>query len=123
MQSVDALIAVYLFTVVKHGIREMVFRSEKQCRGVERLFSGGWAKGVSLLNEEFERPMIVVVYTCQDCLPENLYFRQVADAVKSDIRMPEGTPCEFNSFHVPTTGQSHWLGHILCCPTIMYSPI
>ena len=49
MQSVDALIAVSSFTVVKHGIREMVLRSEKQCRGVERLLSGGWAKGVSLV--------------------------------------------------------------------------
>ena len=38
------------------------------------------AKGVSLVDEEFERPMIVVVYTYQDFLPENLYFRQVADA-------------------------------------------
>ena len=49
MQSVDALIAVSSFTVVKHGIREMVLRSEKQCCGVERLLSGGWAKGVSLV--------------------------------------------------------------------------
>ena len=80
MQSVDALIAVSSFTVVKHGIREMVLRSEKQCRGVECLLLGGWVKGVSLLNEEIERPMIVVVYTYQNFLPENLYFRQVADA-------------------------------------------
>ncbi len=50
MQSVDTLIAVSSFTVVKHGIWEMVLRSEKQCRGVERLLSGGWVKGVSLLN-------------------------------------------------------------------------
>ena len=41
----------------------MVLRSEKQCRGVERSLSGGLAQGISLLNEEFERPMIVVVYT------------------------------------------------------------
>ncbi len=53
----------------------MVLRSEKQCRGVERSLSDGWAKGVSLLNEEFEWPMIVVVYTYQDFVPENLYFR------------------------------------------------
>ena len=58
----------------------MVLGSEKQCRGVERSLSGGLAKGVSPLNEEFERSMIVVVYTYQDFLPENLDFRQVADA-------------------------------------------
>lgn len=34
--------------------------------------------------------MIVVVYTYQEFLLENLYFLQVADAVKSGIRMPEG---------------------------------
>ncbi len=110
LQSVDALIAVSSFTLVKHGIREMVLRSEKQCRGVERLLSGGWATRVSLVNEAFERPMIVVVYTYQDFLPENLYIRQVAGAVKSGIRMPEGAPCEFNSFHVTDDGTIAFVG-------------
>lgn len=75
-------------------------RSKKQYQGIERSLQRAWAKGAGLIDEEFERPMVAVVNTYQDFSPENFHLRQVADAVKSGIRMAGGTPCEFNTFHV-----------------------
>ncbi|CAH1665874.1 dihydroxy-acid dehydratase [Chelatococcus asaccharovorans] len=75
-------------------------RSKHQFQGVERSLQRAWAKGAGLIDEEFARPMIAVVNTYQDFSPENVHLRQVADAVKSGIRMAGGTPCEFNTFHV-----------------------
>ena len=75
-------------------------RSDQQYLGVERSLQRAWAKGAGLIDEEFERPMIAVVNTCQDFSPENVHLRQVGDAVKAGIRMAGGTPCEFNTFHV-----------------------
>ena len=75
-------------------------RSDQQYLGVERSLQRAWAKGAGLIDEEFERPMIAVVNTCQEFSPENVHLRQVGDAVKAGIRMAGGTPCEFNTFHV-----------------------
>jgi dihydroxy-acid dehydratase len=75
-------------------------RSDKQYLGVERSLQRAWAKGAGLIDEEFGRPMIAVVNTCQEFSPENIHLRQVGDAVKAGIRMAGGTPCEFNTFHV-----------------------
>ncbi len=75
-------------------------RSDQQYLGVERSLQRAWAKGAGLIDEEFERPMIAVVNTCQDFSPENAHLRQVGDAVKAGIRMAGGTPCEFSTFHV-----------------------
>ena len=75
-------------------------RSDEQYLGIERSLQRAWAKGAGLIDEEFERPMIAVVNTCQEFSPENIHLRQVGDAVKSGIRMAGGTPCEFNTFHV-----------------------
>ena len=75
-------------------------RSDRQYLGVERSLQRAWAKGAGLIDEEFERPMIAVVNTCQDFSPENIHLRQVGEAVKAGIRMGGGTPCEFNTFHV-----------------------
>ena len=78
----------------------MRLRSDKQYLGVERSLQRAWAKGAGLIDEEFEQPMIAVVNTYQEFSPENIHLRQVADAVKTGIRMAGGTPCEFNTFHV-----------------------
>ena len=75
-------------------------RSDRQYLGIERSLQRAWAKGAGLIDEEFERPMIAVVNTCQEFSPENIHLRQVGEAVKSGIRMAGGTPCEFNAFHV-----------------------
>ena len=75
-------------------------RSDEQYLGIERSLQRAWAKGAGLIDEEFERPMIAVVNTCQEFSPENIHLRQVGDAVKAGIRMAGGTPCEFNTFHV-----------------------
>ena len=75
-------------------------RSDEQYLGIERSLQRAWAKGAGLIDEEFERPMIAVVNTCQDFSPENVHLRQVGEAVRAGIRMAGGTPCEFNTFHV-----------------------
>ena len=78
----------------------MRLRSDEQYLGIERSLQRAWAKGAGLIDEEFEQPMIAVVNTYQEFSPENIHLRQVADAVKTGIRMAGGTPCEFNTFHV-----------------------
>ncbi len=78
----------------------MRLRSDEQYLGIERSLQRAWAKGAGLIDEEFERPMIAVVNTCQEFSPENVHLRQVGEAVKAGIRMAGGTPCEFNTFHV-----------------------
>ncbi len=78
----------------------MPTRSSLQFLGVERSLQRAWAKGAGLIGEEFERPMIAVVNTYQEFSLVNVHLRQVGDAVKSEIRMAGGTPCEFNAFHV-----------------------
>ena len=70
----------------------MVLHSEKQCRGVERSLSGGWAKGVSLLNEDFERPMIVVVYTYQDFCQRICTFARLPMLSSRTSECPRGHP-------------------------------
>ena len=75
-------------------------RSDRQYLGIERSLQRAWAKGAGLIDEEFARPMIAVVNTCQEFSPENVHLRQVGEAVKAGIRMAGGTPCEFNTFHV-----------------------
>lgn len=78
----------------------MKSRSERQFRGVERSLQRAWIKGAGFTDEELQRPLIAVVNTYQDFSPENFHLRNVADAVKTGIRMTGGTPCEFNTFHV-----------------------
>ncbi|MCY4496224.1 MAG: dihydroxy-acid dehydratase [Rhodospirillaceae bacterium] len=82
------------------NFRGAVVRSDEQYLEIERSLQRAWAKGAGLIDEEFERPMIAVVNTCQEFSPENIHLRQVGDAVKAGIRMAGGTPCEFNTFHV-----------------------
>ena len=78
----------------------MKSRSELQFQGVERSLQRAWIKGAGFTDEELQRPLIAVVNTYQDFSPENYHLRNVADAVKTGIRMAGGTPCEFNTFHV-----------------------
>lgn len=78
----------------------MKSRSERQFQGVERSLQRAWIKGAGFTDEELQRPLIAVVNTYQDFSPENFHLRNVADAVKTGIRMAGGTPCEFNTFHV-----------------------
>lgn len=78
----------------------MKSRSERQFQGVERSLQRAWIKGAGFTDEELQRPLIAVVNTYQDFSPENYHLRNVADAVKTGIRMAGGTPCEFNTFHV-----------------------
>ena len=45
---------------------EASLRSDRQYLGLERSLQRAWAKGAGLIDEEFARPMVAVVNTCQD---------------------------------------------------------
>ena len=55
---------------------------------------------LGLTPEEIDRPLIGVVNSFNEVVPGHMHLRQIADAVKSGIRLAGGTPLEFPAIAV-----------------------
>lgn len=68
--------------------------------GVEKAPHRSLMKALGLINEEIEKPLIGVVNTFNEIVPGHKHLREVAEAVKTGVRIAGGTPLEFPSIAV-----------------------
>ena len=68
--------------------------SSRMTTGVERAPHRSLLKGMGYTDEEMSRPIIGVVNAKNDSIPGHMHLNQIAEAVKSGIRMAGGTPIE-----------------------------
>lgn len=68
--------------------------------GVEKAPHRSLMKALGLINEEIEKPLIGVVNTFNEIVPGHKHLREVAEAVKTGVRIAGGTPMEFPSIAV-----------------------
>jgi dihydroxy-acid dehydratase len=68
--------------------------SNRISKGVERAPHRSLLKGMGYTDEELSRPIIGVVNAKNDAIPGHMHLNQIAEAVKTGIRMSGGTPIE-----------------------------
>ena len=71
------------------------FKSQRLTAGVERAPHRSLLKALGLTDREMAQPFIGVVSAFSELVPGHAHLRQVADAVKSGVRLAGGTPFEF----------------------------
>ncbi len=69
-------------------------------KGVEKTPHRSLFKASGLTDEEIERPLIGVVCSKNEIVPGHVHLGQIADAVKSGVRLAGGTPLEFPAIAV-----------------------
>lgn len=74
-------------------------RSDLMKKGLLRAPSRALLKAMGLTDEEIIRPLIGVVNSANEVVPGHIHLDQIANAVKTGIRIAGGTPLEF-----PTIG-------------------
>lgn len=75
-------------------------KSEKVKMGVEKAPHRSLMKALGLIDEEIKKPLIGVVNTFNEIVPGHKHLREVAEAVKTGVRLAGGTPLEFPSIAV-----------------------
>lgn len=68
--------------------------------GIEKAPHRSLMKALGLIDEEIEKPLIGVVNTFNEIVPGHKHLREVAEAVKTGVRIGGGTPLEFPSIAV-----------------------
>ncbi len=68
--------------------------------GIEKSPHRSLMKALGLINEEIEKPLIGIVNTFNEIVPGHKHLREVAEAVKTGVRIAGGTPLEFPSIAV-----------------------
>ncbi|MDZ4165702.1 MAG: dihydroxy-acid dehydratase [Smithellaceae bacterium] len=75
-------------------------RSDNMKAGLERAPHRSLFKALGLTDEEISRPMIGIANSASELIPGHLHLHQLAEAVKTGIRLAGGTPFEFNTIGV-----------------------
>lgn len=78
----------------------MSMRSDQIKKGLARAPHRSLLKADGLTDEELERPLVAVISSTNDIIPGHLHLSNIADAVKSGIRMAGGTPFEMTTIGV-----------------------
>lgn len=68
--------------------------------GIEKSPHRSLMKALGLIDEEIKKPLIGVVNTFNEIVPGHKHLREVAEAVKTGVRIAGGTPLEFPSIAV-----------------------
>lgn len=68
--------------------------------GVEKSPHRSLMKALGLIDEEIKKPLVGVVNTFNEIVPGHKHLREVAEAVKTGVRIGGGTPLEFPSIAV-----------------------
>ncbi|MGO1469431.1 MAG: dihydroxy-acid dehydratase [Tissierella sp.] len=68
--------------------------------GVEKSPHRSLMKALGLIDEEIKNPLVGVVNTFNEIVPGHKHLREVAEAVKTGVRIGGGTPLEFPSIAV-----------------------
>lgn len=71
-------------------------RSDKVKRGLERSPHRSLFKAMGYIDEEINRPWIGIVNAKNEIVPGHIHLDQIANAVKTGVRMSKGTPIEFS---------------------------
>lgn len=75
-------------------------RSDLMKSGVDRIPHRALFRALGLTQEELDRPIIGVVCAKNEIIPGHMHLDQIAEAVKTGIRMAGGTPVEFPAIGV-----------------------
>lgn len=75
-------------------------RSDMMKTGIDRIPHRALFRALGLTDEEISRPIIGVVNAKNEIIPGHIHLDNIADAVKSGIRMAGGTPIEFPAIGV-----------------------
>ncbi len=75
-------------------------RSDLMKKGLERAPHRSLFKAIGYTNEELDRPIIGVANSWNELIPGHIHLQDIAEAVKSGVRMAGGTPMEFNTIGV-----------------------
>jgi dihydroxy-acid dehydratase len=78
----------------------MSYRSHIVKYGVERAPHRSLFKALGLTDEELERPLIAIANSWNEVIPGHKHLREIAEAVKTGVRMAGGTPLEFNTIGI-----------------------
>lgn len=68
--------------------------------GVEKAPHRSLMKALGLIDEEIKNPLVGIVNTFNEIVPGHKHLREVAESVKTGVRMAGGTPLEFPSIAV-----------------------
>ena len=74
--------------------------SSKVKMGVEKAPHRSLLKASGLIDEEIGKPLVGVVNTFNEIVPGHKHLREIAEAVKTGVRISGGTPLEFPSIAV-----------------------
>lgn len=75
-------------------------KSDSVKKGIERAPHRALFKAMGYTDEEISRPLIGVVNSKNEIVPGHIHLDQIAEAVKTGIRMAGGTPVEFGSIGI-----------------------
>lgn len=75
-------------------------RSDAMKKGLERAPHRSLFKALGLVDEELSRPMIGVVNSFNEIVPGHIHLKEIAEAVKTGVRIAGGTPVEFPAIAV-----------------------
>jgi dihydroxy-acid dehydratase len=70
-------------------------RSDAVKKGAPRAPHRSLFKALGFIDEEFDRPLIGIVYSESEIVPGHLHLRRIADAAADGVRMAGGTPVRF----------------------------
>ncbi len=72
-------------------------RSDIVKKGIERAPHRSLFKALGLTDEELSKPLIGIANSWSELIPGHAHLREIAEAVKSGVRVAGGTPLEFNT--------------------------
>lgn len=78
----------------------MEYRSDNVKKGLTRVPHRSLFKADGLIDEELDRPLIAVISSQNEVIPGHIHLQQIADAVKTGVRMAGGTPLQMSTIGV-----------------------
>lgn len=78
----------------------MDLKSDRMKQGLTKAPHRSLLKADGLTDEEISRPLVAVVNSSNEVIPGHLMLGQIAEAVKTGVRMAGGTPLEFSTVSV-----------------------
>lgn len=75
-------------------------RSDKVKKGVERAPHRSLFSAMGYHEKELEKPLIAIVNSANEIVPGHIHLPQIAEAVKTGVRMAGGTPVEFSTIGI-----------------------
>lgn len=87
--------SIHLFCE-KDGPKEH-FMEYRSARLRDRGLTEAYLKATGMIEEEFDRPLILVMNSWNELHPGHMHLRAIADAVKAGVRLAGGVPFESNT--------------------------